>query len=133
MTQKIKDLIFKISNITEILVSIIITISILMMIVSLAKGLIADPGMVLEIERFNEFLGIALGLVVGVEFVNLLCKHTAEMLIEVLMFATARQIVVEHLSTVETLVGIVAIMALFAVRKYLLLDEKHAELKQDEL
>lgn len=133
MTQKIKDLIFKISNITEILVSIIITIAILMMIIGLVKGLIADPGMVLEIERFNEFLGIALGLVVGVEFVNLLCKHTAEMLIEVLMFAIARQIIVEHLSTVETLIGIVAIVALFAVRKYLLLDEKHAELKQDEL
>lgn len=35
------------------------------------------------------------------------------------MFATARQMIVEHLNVYETLVGIGAIAALFAIRKFL--------------
>lgn len=51
----------------------------------------------------------------------MLAKHTAENLLEVLMFAIARQMVVEHLNMLETLVGVIAIAVIFAVRKYLLL------------
>ena len=40
-------------------------------------------------------------------------------IIEVLLFATARQMIVEHLNVYETLVGIGAIAALFAIRKFL--------------
>ena len=72
-------------------------------------------------EQFTEFLGNALTLLIGVEFVKMLAKHTAENLLEVLMFAIARQMVVEHLNMVETLIGVVAIAVIFAIRKYLLL------------
>ena len=51
----------------------------------------------------------------------MLAKHTAENLLEVLMFAIARQMVVEHLNMVETLIGVIAIAVIFAIRKYLLL------------
>ena len=43
----------------------------------------------------------------------MLCKHTAETVVEVLMFAIARQMVVEHLATFETLIGVLAIAILF--------------------
>ena len=72
-------------------------------------------------KQFTEFLGNALTLLIGVEFVKMLAKHTAENLLEVLMFAIARQMVVEHLNMVETLIGVVAIAVIFAIRKYLLL------------
>ena len=58
-----------------------------------------------ETEYFSTFLAKALNLVVGIEFVKMLCKHTPETLVEVLMFATARQMVVEHLDTWQTLIG----------------------------
>ena len=40
-------------------------------------------------------------------------------IIEVLLFATSRQMIVEHLNGTETLLGIAAIAGLFAIRKYL--------------
>ena len=49
----------------------------------------------------------------------MLCKHTPATVIEVLLFAIARQLIVEHTSTLENLVGIISIAILFAVRKYL--------------
>ena len=38
------------------------------------------------------------------------------------MFATARQMVVEHLGPAETLLGVLSIAVLFAIRKYLMTD-----------
>ena len=66
-------------------------------------------------------LGNILTLIIGVEFVKMLAKHTAENLLEVLMFAIARQMIVEHLDMIDTLIGIISIAIIFAVRKYLLL------------
>ena len=61
----------------------------------------------------------AMSLAIGVEFVKMLCTHQPGTIIEVLLFATARQMIVEHLNVYETLVGIGAIAALFAIRKFL--------------
>ena len=52
----------------------------------------------------------------------MLCQHSAQTVVEVLMFATARQMVVEHLGPSETLLGVISIAILFAIRKYLMTD-----------
>ena len=70
-------------------------------------------------KEFTEFLANALSLVVGVEFVKMLCRHSAQTVVEVLLFATARQMVVEHMDPVQTLIGVIAIAILFAIRKFL--------------
>lgn len=127
MENKLKSIIFKVAHYTEIAVSVLIIGSIIIVLFGLVKDLIAEPMAFLEMEQFHEFLSNALTLVVGLEFVNLLCKHTSETLIEVLMLATARQMVVEHLDTTHTLIGIIALAILFGIRKYLLLGEKGKE------
>ena len=76
----------------------------------------------MDTEFFTSFLSQALSLVVGVEFVKMLCQHSAQTVVEVLMFATARQMVVEHLDPSETLLGVISIAILFAIRKYLMTD-----------
>ena len=63
----------------------------------------------MNVDSLRNFLSNALSLVVGVEFVKMLCRHSAQTVVEVLMFATARQMVVEHLRTWETLIGVIAI------------------------
>ena len=77
-------------------------------------------------KRFNEVIYHVARymeiLVVGVEFVKMLCRHSAQTVVEVLMFATARQMVVEHLRTWETLIGVIAIGILFAIRKFLMTE-----------
>ena len=61
----------------------------------------------------------AMTLAIGIEFVKMLCTHTSETVIEILLFAISRQMIVEHLSATETILGVGAIAGLFAVRKYL--------------
>ncbi len=72
-----------------------------------------------DLENFNQYLGVAFNLVIGIEFIKMLCKHTPETVIEVLLFAIARKLIVEHTSTLENLIGIISIGVLFATRKYL--------------
>ena len=121
LRKRINELVFHASRYTELVISIIILAVIAALVIALIYDLTSMPLLHMTSEYFTQFLARALSLVVGVEFVKMLCKHTPETLIEVLMFATARQMVVEHLATWETLIGILAIAILFAVRKYLFL------------
>ncbi|MBD5093417.1 MAG: transporter [Subdoligranulum sp.] len=103
----------------EIAISAIVLIAIVVLSVHLigdAVGLIRNPDIH---ESFSTFLSHALNLVVGVEFIKMLCRHTPGSAIEVLLFAIARQMVVEHTSPVENLITILTIALLFAIRKYL--------------
>lgn len=117
------EAIYHVARYTEILLSVVILIVIALASVPLIYELFHMSVFDMKIDFFTEFLSQALSLVVGVEFVKMLCKHTAETVVEVLLFATARQMVVEHLQTWQTLIGVVAIGILFAVRKYLLTSD----------
>lgn len=76
------------------------------------------PVSILNME-FERILSTAFTLVIGAEFVRMLCKHTPETVIDVLLFATARQMVLYHHNTINLMGGVVAIAGLFATRKFL--------------
>jgi hypothetical protein len=64
------------------------------------------------------FLGHALLLVIGLELVIMLVRHTPASVIEVLLFATARKMIIEATTMVDILLGIISIGALFAINKF---------------
>lgn len=119
--KRFNEIIYSIARYAEIAFSIIILIAIASQVVPLFHELTGISIYSLDMDFFTSFLAESLSLVVGLEFVKMLCKHTADTVIEVLIFATARQMVVEHLATRETLIGVLAIAILFAIRKYLLI------------
>lgn len=121
MKRKLNEIIYAVSRYTEIVLSAVMLLVIISLIVPMLYSFVSIPLLEVTPDQFTDFLGNALTLLIGVEFVKMLAKHTAENLLEVLMFAIARQMVVEHLNMIETLIGIVAIAVIFAVRKYLLL------------
>lgn len=114
--------IYNVARYTEIVLSIVILIVIALTGIRLIYTITEISILDMDIDFFTEFLANALSLVVGVEFVKMLCRHSAQTVVEVLLFATARQMVVEHLDPVQTLIGIIGIAILFAVRKYLMTD-----------
>ena len=56
-------------------------------------------------------------LAVGVELIKMLSQHTPATVVEVLMFAIAREMVTHHDSALNTALGVLSICALFATRK----------------
>jgi len=95
----------------------------LILIIVIIKGieLIADiSGYRLAIipMEFERILSAAFALVIGVEFTKMLYKHTPETIIDVLLFAIARQTIIYHTNMIDMLVGVVAIGGLFAAKHY---------------
>lgn len=65
----------------------------------------------------------AMTIVVGVEFVKMLLLHTPQAVTDVLLFAIARQLVVSHTDSVDTLLGVAAVALIFVIKKFLLTEE----------
>ena len=115
--------IYNVARYTEIVLSIVILIVIALTGIRLIYTITEISVLDMDIDFFTEFLANALSLVVGVEFVKMLCRHSAQTVVEVLLFATARQMVVEHMDPVQTLIGVIAIAILFAIRKFLMTED----------
>lgn len=115
--------IYNVARYTEIVLSIVILIVIALAGIRLIYAITETSLMDMDIDFFTKFLANALSLVVGVEFVKMLCRHSAQTVVEVLMFATARQMVVEHMEPIQTLIGVLAIAILFAIRKFLMTED----------
>ena len=126
--------IYNVSRYTEIVLSVVILAVIALAGIRLIMEVVNTSVPAMDTEFFTSFLSQALSLVVGVEFVKMLCQHSAQTVVEVLMFATARQMVVEHLGPGETLLGVLSIAVLFAIRKYLMTDndDMNARKHRDE-
>lgn len=118
MKEFLRSKVFALSQYLEMLLSLILGV----VIVLLAGKLLLDvfnPEYILVEEAFTYYLETAMNLAVGVELIKMLCMHSPGTVIEVLLFAIARQVVVSHSSVVQTLTGVFAIVVLFATRKYL--------------
>ena len=133
LRKKSNEIIYQAARCTEVVVSVIIFTVIIISLFSLLYDLTQLSFLDMSESFFNTFLSRSLGLVVGLEFIKMLCKHTAETVVEVLMFAIARQMVVEHLATFETLIGVLAIAILFFIRKYLLTHDPRDHQIPDKL
>lgn len=127
--------IYNVARYTEIVLSIVILVVIALAGIRLIYAITETSLIDMDIDFFTEFLANALSLVVGVEFVKMLCRHSAQTVVEVLMFATARQMVVEHMAPTQTLIGVIAIAILFAIRKFLMTEDSdmaHSPFKKCE-
>lgn len=71
----------------------------------------------------NEFFANTMNIVVGLEFVKMLILHTPRAVTDVLLFAIARQLVVSHTSSMDTLLGVAAVALIFLIKKFLLTRE----------
>ena len=102
----------------------------------IAQAILYDAAMFMELLIgliiIVAFLSGAFNVVIGIEFLKMLCRHTLSSVIEVLLFAIARGMVAEHTTPVENLLSIAAIAILFVVRKYLFIPGLDDNRNQDE-
>ena len=111
---------YELSYYVEILISIILLVSLLILTGHLALMLTGIFSIKSGLDTYlQNFLNQAMSIAIGVELIKMLSKHTSGTIIEVLLFAIARQIIVAHGSPVDSLLSVVALTILFATRKYL--------------
>ena len=102
---QLRNRIIQASSLLEILLSGLVLIGLLLSAVPLIKwmpGLLFDGN---EVE-IRIFLERSLDIVIGIEFIKMLAKHSPGSSLEVLLYAIARHLVVGHDSAVENLLSV---------------------------
>lgn len=70
-------------------------------------------------ELLQGFLSYLLLLVVGLELALMLIKHTPGNVLEVMLYAVARKMLIASTNVVDLLIGVIAIGIIFAIDKFL--------------
>ncbi|MEN8077620.1 phosphate-starvation-inducible PsiE family protein [Clostridioides difficile] len=119
MKKFIREQVLKVVDMLETIIGVLLAVCIAISVVYLIFDITSMFSNNNTLDAFTDYLSIAFNFVIGIEFIKMLCKHTPETVIEVLLFAIARQLIVEHMTIFQNLIGVIAIAALFATRKYL--------------
>lgn len=115
-TNRINRIIKRFCRWTEAVLSVLITIVIIISIFVMVVSLIKNPEAVESARGFGLFLEEVLYFIVGIEMVKMLMTHRMEDVMDVLILAMARHMLVTHTSVEGTLLQIIGICLLFLVR-----------------
>ena len=109
-------------DIFEIGIAIIVAFGFIISVFPLLKELPMLASMSTGTESYRHFLENALDLVIGIEFIKMLIKHTPGSVVEVLLFALSRHMVLEGGNAMENLLTVCAIALIFVIRKFLFIN-----------
>lgn len=121
MKQLISKFLKHFAIILEFAIAIMLGIGILLLCLRMAASLVHIPDLNVW-PNYEDLLETCFNLIIGVELIRMMYHHTPDTVFEVLLFAIARQIIIDHSSIWSSLVGVCAIAVLFATRKYFFIE-----------
>lgn len=104
-------------DVIEFLLAIIVCVALIASLFIQAPGMI---GILIHSDStagFIEVLEQIMNIVVGIEFIKMLCKPNPDNVIEVLLFLVARHMIVGNNSAMDIFVSVLSIAILFIVRQ----------------
>lgn len=116
---KYKKIMLKICNILEIIAALLVLMGILLSIYSFLRNFDAFWDLLGDMSLFRDYLAKIFILVIGIEFLQMLCRPNADNIIEVLIFLVARHMIVYDTTPFEDFVAVVSITILCVLRRYL--------------
>lgn len=127
MRKYLQDIETEVSHYLEMVLSFILMVAMVFFAFSLISELLGFLSSKIDNDRlFEVVLSRAMSLAVGVELIKMLSKPSPGTVIEVLLFALTRQLIVDHPSMSDFLLGIIAVAVLFAIRRYLFIQFDNA-------
>ena len=128
--KKLKKFIMAGSEMLEFIVAVLTLVGIVLAII----GIVMDVGffrqLLTDSAGFKNYLEQILLLVIGIEFLVMLCRPNSENVIEILIFLVARHMIVGDTTPFEDFVSVVSVVLLCIVRRYLRISEEDREKKK---
>lgn len=124
MIKKTEKVLHYIVEVIEIIIAII-TLCAMVYLLFTEVAKIFDHNFVVNshLADSKHFLESILGIVIGLEFVSMLVDFTPANILEVLVLAISRHVIINHTDPVSTIVCVVCIAGLFAIRRFLIPKE----------
>ena len=117
--EKIKKGIHRICEVLELLAAGLVLIGILFSAFSLLRQGQTFQQLLQDTSGFIHYLEQVLMLVIGIEFLQMLCRPNADNVMEILIFLVARHMIVGTTTTFEDFVSLISVTLLFVLRRYL--------------
>ena len=84
-----------------------------------------------EEKALAHLLEFAAGMLIAIELIYVIIAQNLESVIEILMIAVTRELLIQYLETWEMLIGVTIIAALFAIKKFLIVKEPRPDVPAD--
>ena len=119
----------KLQIVIHVLTSIIETVVSLVLVAGIVVALLKVPTFISLISEtgkagLKELVAFAATIIIVVEFIHVIVSQNLDSVIEIVMLAITRELVINEYETWELLAGVLCIAALFAIKKFLLVDKK---------
>lgn len=130
--KKVVKALQQICRILELVVAVFVLLGIMMAIISLLKDDIKlFEELLNDMTVFRHYLEKIFVLVIGIEFLEMLCHPNSDNVIQVLIFLVARHMIVGETTPYEDFVSVLSIAVLFVLRKYMHSGGKQAKNQTD--
>ncbi len=121
---KTRNTLYESCNFLELLMALVVLIAILIACVSLGDAFLAYWDDKLSNQAFLIFVGHVFNILIGIEFLKMLCQPSEDTVLEVLIFLVARHMIIEHTTVMENFITILSIGVLFSIKKYISLPAR---------
>lgn len=113
----LRDQVAEFASLLEVIISVLVLTGLVISSVPVAREMLSlwQSG---STDAFQTFLGHAFNLVIGIEFIKMLAKHSPGSALEVLLYAIARSMIMGHGSSTENLISVLSIGVIFLIRKF---------------
>lgn len=122
--KKLKEYIQTLCEILELIMAVLVSIGILLSIFSIVSDIRVFRELMSHPDIFKEYLEQIFMLVIGVEFIEMLCRPNSENVMEVLIFLVARHMIVGETSPYHDFVSVISISLLCIIRRFLRKDKE---------
>lgn len=103
----------------EMAVAIIVLVGIVMTIFSLLSDFEIFYAMLGDTTEFKPFLEDIFVIVIGIEFLQMLCRPNSDNVMEVLIFLVARHMIIGDTTPMEDFISVISVGLLCVLRRYL--------------
>lgn len=119
MLDKMRKILFQICDVMDVIMAVAVVIGIGIA----AVGIFPEVSNLWlhreETAAFLEFLDSILSVIIGIEFLKMLCRPNTENIIEALVFLIARHMIVGRTTVGQDFVSVISICVLFLVRYFM--------------
>lgn len=126
--KRLKVTVHIICEVLEMIAAALMLVGILFSTCSLIRNVDLFRELLLDTSSFRGYMDQIFMLVIGIEFLVMLCTPNSENVIEVLIFLVARHMIVGETTPYQDFVSVVSVALLCVVRRYLRINNE----KRDE-
>lgn len=129
---KMRRIVQRICVLLELIAAILVLAAILLSIASIVRDVTVFQRLLTDTSEFKRYLEQIFMIVIGIEFLGMLCRPNSENVIEVLIFLVARHMIVGDTTPYQDFVSVISIALLCVVRRYLRVNGEKQKEKQKE-